>query len=99
VFFSPCAADPLPRIKRKALQTFVLIMATMYAGIGSAAFSPASSSVQETYNVGEVVGELANSMWVSERGAGCACYADLHCERTAVLVLDEYRTSHTQLCR
>ncbi|GFZ42851.1 hypothetical protein JCM24511_00569 [Saitozyma sp. JCM 24511] len=50
-------------IKRKVLQTFVLIMATMYAGIGSAAFSPASSAVQETYNVGEVVGELANSMW------------------------------------
>jgi hypothetical protein len=37
----------------------------MYAGIGSAAFAPASSSLQAEYGVGEIVGELANSMWVS----------------------------------
>jgi hypothetical protein len=86
VYLPPFVPDPPPSIKRKVLQTFVLIMATMYAGIGSAAFSPASSAVQETYNVGEVVGELANSMWVSERGAGCTRHADLLCEDTAALV-------------
>ncbi|KAL7419972.1 hypothetical protein Q5752_004935 [Cryptotrichosporon argae] len=56
-------------LRRKVKNTALITLATLFAGVGSAIFSGASTEIAERFGVGQVVGELANSMFV----IGFAC--------------------------